>query len=46
MDNRLLWAVAAIIVIGAAILYFATSGSVNQPAKEPATPHAIDQGQG
>jgi hypothetical protein len=46
MSNRLLWAAVVIVLIDAAILYFATNTTTNQPANERPSPHAINQGNG
>lgn len=46
MRNRLLWAAVVIVLIVAAIIYFATSPTTNQPANERPSPHAINQGNG
>lgn len=44
MSNGLLWAAVAVILIAAAIIYFATSATTNQHANERPSPHAINQG--
>ncbi|WP_269071803.1 hypothetical protein [Rhizobium sp. C4] len=44
MDNRLLWAAIALVLIVAAIFYFPTSATIDQPANQRPTPHAINQG--
>ncbi|HWU64836.1 MAG TPA: hypothetical protein VN112_22660 [Ensifer sp.] len=43
MSSRLLWAAVAVILIAAAIIYFKTSATTDQPANERPTPHAINQ---
>lgn len=45
MSNRLLWAAVVIVLIVAAVIYFKTSATTDQPANERPTPHAINQGQ-
>jgi len=44
MSSRLLWAAVAVILIAAAVMYFATSATTTQPANERPSPHAINQG--
>ncbi|HZG29678.1 hypothetical protein SAMN05421890_0684 [Ensifer adhaerens] len=46
MNNWLYWvAIVAILIIGA-VVYFSSTGTTDQPAKDRPTPHAIDQGNG